>query len=115
MITSKNLFVAAAAAFAGGLLAGTLFAPRSGKQTRDLVGRKVREQTRWMEMRVEQLEKKLEGVEQQFSTLKSEMAQRARDVAEKTVEQYVPNVSKDANEWDVQSDDVTDDLPRMPH
>lgn len=115
MNDQKNLLVTAIAAFAGGLLAGMLYAPRSGKQTRQVIGRKVREQTRWVEERVHNLEQKLEGVEEQISKLKADVTERVRDVTQKTVEHYVPDVSKDSAEWDVEKNDVTDDLSRMPH
>lgn len=109
MNATKSLFVAAAA-FAGGYLAGLMLAPYSGERNRRIVRDKLRAQSRWFEAQFATLEGKVEAMEQQVEHLGHEIA----DAAHKTVEHFVPSLPDDPDAFHIERKDVAKDLRRMP-
>lgn len=109
-----ELFTTALAAFAGGFVAGLLLAPHSGQKMRQLIAKKAKAQSRWMEHQ-------LEGLQDQVNTLKDEVHAASQQVGDKVrtatnevVDQVLPNLPDEADAWGVEGQDVVGDLRRMP-
>jgi gas vesicle protein len=114
MNANRNLLVAAPA-FAAGVAAGLLFAPRSGDQTRRLIGRQFLAPTRWVEDRLHDVERQLAALENQLAATTSEFGEKLHEVTSKAVGQYVPSVPDDPASWEnVDGNELTKDLRRMP-
>lgn len=110
MKSNKTLLLTTIIAFAGGFAAGASFQSDAGRRVRGSVGASAREHTRWLEEKLHALEKQVAALEGQAQQRSEELGQRLRD----TVQQYVPHLDVDEEEWEVRNREVERDLPRMP-
>lgn len=104
----------AVAAFTGGLLAGLLLAPRSGRKMRRLIAKKAQAQSRWAEQRLHDVETQLSALEQQLRDAGAGLSDQLRDATQKAVEQVTPTVPDDPAAWSVEGREVASELRRMP-
>ena len=79
MTTSGKILTAAAVGLAAGALAGLLLAPRSGKETREMLKKKG-------EQAAEHVTDGIEKGRQQATDLKAKAEEKMRDVNRKVVE-----------------------------
>jgi gas vesicle protein len=114
---NRNLswIAALAAAFAGGLLTGILFAPRTGRDLRQSIASRALEPAHWAEERLQEIERQLVALERDLRASSTEFGEKLRETTHRTVSHYVPEVPDDTKAWNVDSPEVTRDLPRMPH
>lgn len=114
MKTRETVLLTAVTAFAGGFLAGMLFAPASGRDARRRIAESAQDSTRWMGDRLHDLEAQLGLLEQQIQTVGAQFSEKVRGVAKKAVDPYLPTLPEDADQWKVDRKDLTSDLRRLP-
>lgn len=114
MRTSGRLLVTVAAAFAGGYLAGLLFAPLSGRQSRSAIAQRARSQSQRLEQQLHALEERLLDAEQQLEEAGHQFSERVRDATHRAMGHYVPTFDEEEVDWDVHKGEITRDLRRMP-
>lgn len=110
MADVRNLLVTGLAAFAGGVVAGILFAPDSGARTRARIAEEARAQAR-------NLEKKLSGLESKIDDLQKQVRETGTHLGERVVEaarHAAAPVPDDPEAFHVEKGDVAQDLRRMP-
>ncbi len=84
--------------FAAGVVAGLLMAPKAGHETRRELASKARARLHSVEEQLRQLDVHLQHLEQQLKVL----GERFRKAGE-------------AASWQLQRQDIAQELPRMPH
>ncbi|SHL05215.1 YtxH domain-containing protein [Rhodothermus profundi] len=89
---------AAICAFAAGVIAGLLLAPRAGHETRRELASKARARLHGLEEQLHRLETHLQHLEQQLQAL----GERFRKAGEEAG-------------WHLEKQDIARELPRMPH
>jgi gas vesicle protein len=114
MTTRTNLLLTAAASFACGMVAGVMFAPASGRACRRLLARKARHQAHWIDDQVHAIEERLGVLERQIHTASEQFGARVKEATERAIEQYGPGALREERKWDIESEEVARDLPRMP-
>ena len=114
MNTRQSQLLTAVVAFAGGFLAGVLFAPQSGREARRRIAETAQDSTRWMGERLQAVETQLGAVEQQIQAAGAQFGEKMRGAAGKAVDQYVPSVPDDADALQIDQEDVDHDLRHMP-
>ena len=114
MNTRETLFLTAVAAFAGGFLAGMLFAPASGRDARRRIAETAQDSSRWVGDRLQDLEAQLGTLEEQIQTAGSQFSEKMRGAAKKAVDPYLPSLPEDDEAWKVERKELTKDLRRMP-
>lgn len=114
-MSTTSKFITAVSAFAGGIIAGMLLAPDSGRENRRRVAEKMKEQSRRLEEQIGELEDKYRDIEKDVVESGQEIADKLRDRTYKTVDHYLTSVPDDADkEWGIERDDVAQNLKRMP-
>lgn len=111
--TGSILFVAAAA-FGAGAVAGLLFAPASGEENRRRISDQVKSQVAGLDGRLKELEKSISSIEKQIVSSGQELSSKVKDVAARTVDQYIPDVPDVEGNWSIEKSDLASDLPRIP-
>lgn len=114
MKRTTHLLATAVSAFAGGYLAGLLFAPQSGRKARQAIASQARAQTDRLEAQLHALEEQLIAVEQQLEESGYAFSERVRGAAQRTLDHYLPTFDEAADEWKLRRGEVTRDLRRMP-
>lgn len=109
-----DILVAAVVAFAGGLAAGLLLAPQSGRTLRGMIAERARAQTRWVEQQLNTVEERLATVEDRLRESGQELGAKVREATQKAVDQVVPSLPDDPEEWNLEDKDVAGELRRMP-
>ena len=114
-MSTTTKFITAVSAFAGGIIAGLLLAPDSGRENRRRVSEKMKEQSRKLEQQIDELEDKYRDVESEVVKSGHDIADKLRDKTYKTVDHYLTSVPDDAEqEWGIEGDDVAKNLKRIP-
>ncbi len=114
MSTTSKL-ITAVSAFAGGILAGMLLAPESGKENRRRVAARMKEQSRKIEQQLNELEEKYHDIEKEVVATSHDIADKLRDKTYQTVDHYLTSVPDDADkEWGIEGEDVAQNLKRIP-
>ncbi|RMF53896.1 MAG: YtxH domain-containing protein [Bacteroidetes bacterium] len=114
MATNRNLFTTALLAFAGGLAAGLLFAPESGRTSREKLAARIRAERRRLERQIQALEEQLGHLEEQIVSAGHEMGERVREAAHRAEEQITPDLPDDPEAFKVDDEEMAQDLRRMP-
>ena len=104
MKNAKALFFVAAATFAGGFVTGLMAAPDSGQASRQRLAKKANDQRQRLGEHLRAIEKQLAALEQDLHLL----GKRFSDQLHATPE------DEDAITWDVDSDEITRELPGIP-
>ncbi len=113
MKTTQTILLAAVA-FAGGYLAGLLFAPASGRETRRRIARSAQEPSRWVGGQVHAFEARLAALEAQLQTLSRQFAEKMRETTQGALDQVLPSVPEDDEAWQIEGDELARNLRRMP-
>lgn len=111
MKRNTNWIVTAVAAFAGGYLAGMLFAPQSGRDLRRSIASRASEPAHWMEGRLHEIERQLSELERELRATSAEFGDRLREATQRAVSHYVP---ENPEPWRVERSEVTRELPGLP-
>lgn len=111
---NRNWVAASIAAFAGGVLAGILFAPQSGREFRRAIANRALVPAHWVEGRFYEIERQLEALEQELRATSAEFSEKLRDATHRAVAQYVPDFPENPEAWDVDGPELTRDLPGLP-
>ncbi len=111
MKTERNWLVTALAAFTGGFCAGLMLAPKSGHDLRRSISVNVQAQTRRMGEQLHDLEARLQHLERQLQESGEHFATAVREARDRAVEHYIP----EPGPWELESEEVAEDLRRMPH
>ncbi|MFQ5569720.1 MAG: YtxH domain-containing protein [Rhodothermales bacterium] len=114
MNTRQTILLTAISAFAGGFFAGLIFAPQTGRETRQRLVRTAQGSTRWLGEQLDAVEAKIGVLEQQIHKTTSQFTEKVRETAHHTVDQYVPSMPDDTKAWTVEREDLAHDLRRMP-
>jgi gas vesicle protein len=93
------------AAFVGGVSVGLLVAPRSGRETRDQIASDTRTSTRWLENQIRQ-------ATDQLRTTKTEVISKIKTSTQETIDQILPDLAQDSDEWNTMYGDVADEAGR---
>ncbi len=88
----SNIIVALAA-FLGGVSLGLLWAPRSGRDTRDQLATHARTSGNWIEAQVKEANSKIRATGE-------EIAGKIRMATQEVVDQIIPDLATDSEEWD---------------
>ncbi len=111
MRTDHRSLLTAIAAFAGGFAAGVFFAPQSGRELRKTIGQGIQAQTERIHVQLQGIENQLHHIERQIEATGSQIAEAGK----KVIDKYGPGVVPGSEEWEIDSDEIEKDLPRMPH
>ena len=114
MNTRQTALLTALTAFAGGFLAGMLFAPASGRDARRRIATSAQDSTRWLGDRLHDLEAQLGTLEQQIQQTGAQFSERVRGAAQKAVDPYLPTFPDEDTAWKVDRKELAKDLRRMP-
>jgi len=114
MSNQSNTLLAVLAGFAGGFVAGLLFAPQSGSSTRKRIGDSMQASTKWAERRFHEIEKHIEALEERLVATGSEFSEKLSSTTKKAVDNLVPSIPDDAESWDLEGSELKQDLRRIP-
>jgi gas vesicle protein len=116
---SATRVLSAAFAFAGGVVAGILMAPRSGVETREMLAEEARGQLKTISKQLRNLETQVNGLVDQMRSASDDLGQKVKhatdDLGQKvkqaTVDHVVPEVPES---FDVNDNEVASELRHMP-
>lgn len=115
MRTTSNLLLTAAAAFSGGLLAGLLFAPQSGRRARAGIARRARGSHDWLTDRFRAVETRLGRLEDQVQDIGEQLSERLRTTTSQALDQVLPGLPEGDPAWSLDSREIARELRDMPH
>jgi gas vesicle protein len=98
----------------GGVAAGLLLAPQSGRKLRGMIAERAKAQSRWAEQQLETLEERLSEVEERLRESAHHLAEQAREATHKATDQVFPDLPEDPQDWNIEGNDVAGELRRMP-
>ena len=101
-------------AFGGGFLAGILLAPNSGEETRGRIADEAKDQFKRLDKQIHGLEAQLSALQDQLSSVSTDVGERFRSAAHKGVEKVIPELPDDPDSWKVEDDEVASELRHMP-
>ena len=110
---TASVFFIAATAFGAGAVAGLLFAPASGTESRKKITGQVKAQTANLERQLREVEKNLTDLEEQVRVSGQELGSRVRTAANNAMDRLLPDVPEDES-WSMEKSDLTSDLPHIP-
>lgn len=113
-MNSRQHWLVAVAAFAGGVLSGLLLAPESGQDVRRRVTRTARGSARWAGQRLHDVEDQLDALERQLQTLSAQLGQRLCEATQRAAHHYLPSAPADEAAWTLEGADLVRDLRRLP-
>lgn len=114
MIGNKKIWMMAAGAFVGGVTAGIVIAPQSGRDLRKGVAVRATQQLGWMEERLRGIEEQLRELEHQLAASGSQIGDRLRERTVRAVDQVLPTLPDAADAWRLGHDEVTRELRNLP-
>lgn len=101
------------AVFATGLFAGLLLAPRSGENTRRRMAVRARFQMRRAEQKLDEVEQQLASLNDRISETGKDITTRVRTIAEETLNDHLPDLGSDADEWNLSEGEVSRELRHL--
>ncbi|MEM1126984.1 MAG: hypothetical protein AAGI71_10060 [Bacteroidota bacterium] len=107
----SSTLLGTALAFAGGALAGVVFAPRSGQELRGQLSASARDRSANLVHRLRGLEHRLVALQQHLQASRAAAQTRMRTSATEAMRRYVPDLSP--SEWS-EGGSVEQDLRHMP-
>ncbi len=110
MADTQQTIITGLLAFAGGFVAGILFAPESGAKTRERISREAQSQLRNLGKQLDGLEDRIDGLQKQVKEGGAQLGERVVDKAK----QVMSSVPDEAADFNVEANDVAKDLRRMP-
>lgn len=114
MSATRNLLVASVLAFAGGLVTGLIVAPHSGKKMRRLIAGRLQEEMLRMEGKLDTVEERMEELEEKVVQATHDLGERVMAATREAVDQVVPDLPDDPEEWEMKKGDVAGSLRKMP-
>ncbi|GIV59587.1 YtxH domain-containing protein [Rhodocaloribacter litoris] len=114
MYTNRDLICTALLAFAGGVAAGILFAPDSGRASREKIAARLRAERRRIEQQLRAMEEQLSSLEAQLVSAGQEVGEKVREAAQRVQAQLTPDLPGDPDAWKVEDNELGRDLRRMP-
>ncbi len=114
MAKSLAVVFSATVAFGAGIVAGMLMAPESGEKNRKRIAAQLRAYTDRVERQLSEVEKSISKVEEQVVETSNELRTRVRDAAGRAREQITGDVGDSAAQWEMDRNDLAQDLPKMP-
>lgn len=114
MNTRQTQLLTAISAFAGGFIAGLLFAPQSGREARQRIVQTAQGSTQWIEDQIHSLEDQLGTLEQHIQSVSAQFGDKVREVTNKAVDQYLPSFPDEQNDWEMEGGDLERNLRHLP-
>lgn len=111
MTTRQTMLITGLAAFVSGFFAGLAFSSERGRQVRQQISEQAHHTSSWMEDRLHHLEGRLHDLEDRLQHAGEEFGARVREATDRATDHLVPQAPDD---WDVENDEVTRELRRMP-
>ena len=115
MTRQKDWLILASLAAVGGAAALYFFGPESLRKVPDGLSAGARERTKWLELRLQQVSRRVDTLEKQLYATTDDFSQRLESLRDKTLEQYMPDLGADGNAMKLTASDLDHDLRRLPH
>ncbi len=111
MNTKQSMLLSGVMAFMGGFIAGWALSTEKGKELRRNMSAQAHQTSNWMETRLHHIEDRIHRLEGRLHQASEGFAEKVKDATERATEHLVPTPPE---EWDVESNEVTRELRRLP-